>query len=218
MSANPTDIEKLHEKLDFEKMQDMIPTITQDVKSKEVLMLAYVNREALEMTLKTGLMHYWSRSRDQLWRKGEESGNIQRVREGYFDCDGDALLFKVEQTGNCCHTGKYSCFHNRITYVKKDQPSNVDSSILDEVFDVILERQRNPTEGSYVASLLSQGEDQILRKVTEETTELVLASKENSKDEIIHEAADLIFHVMVLLASKRINIGEVFGELKKRMK
>ena len=102
------EIEKIKEKLDFEKMDGNIPTIAQDVKSKEVLMLAYMNEKALDKTLETGLMHYWSRSRDRLWRKGEESGNIQRVEEGYFDCDGDALLFKVEQKGHCCHTGKYS--------------------------------------------------------------------------------------------------------------
>lgn len=208
------EIEKIKEKLDFEKMDGKIPTIAQDVKSKEVLMLAYMNENALDKTLKTGLMHYWSRSRDRLWRKGEESGNIQRVKEGYFDCDGDALLFKVEQKGNCCHTGKYSCFFNRIT--KKEQTVRDGSAIIEEVFNVILDRKSAPKKKSYVSSLFAKGEDAILRKVTEETTELVLASKEGAKKEIVHEAADLFFHMMVLLAYKNVDLLDVFDELKKR--
>lgn len=217
MKLETKQIDDLVKSLNFGKLEGLIPVVTQDERSKEVLMQAFMDEEALRKTLETGSMHYRSRTRNRLWRKGEESGHIQQVKAGYVDCDGDALLFKVEQIGNCCHTGEYSCFHNRIGF-EVLQPQKADASIIEEVFSVILDRQKNPRPESYVASLMSKGEDQILRKVSEEATELTLASKKDSGEEIVSEAADLLFHTLVLLAYKRRNISEVFEELKSRRK
>ena len=217
MKADSFRIESIVKKLDFNKMEGLIPAITQEKKTKDILMLAYMNKEAFKKTLETGLMHYWSRSRNKLWKKGEESGNIQHVKEGFIDCDGDALLFRVEQTGSCCHTGEHTCFYEKIGLEEKPTLTT-NSSILEEVFNVILDRQKHPKKNSYVASLLEKGEDQILRKVTEETTELVLATKEGIKEEIIHESADILFHMLVLLAHKGVDVSEVFKELRKRRK
>jgi len=217
MKLETKQIDDLVKSLKFGKFEGLIPVVTQDDRTKKVLMQAFMDEKAFRKTLETGLMHYWSRGRRRLWMKGEESGHAQHVKEGYVDCDGDALLFKVKQIGNCCHTGEYSCFHNKIGF-EEPQPQKADSSIIEEVFSVILDRQKSPRLGSYVASLLSKGEDQILKKVGEEATELTLASKKDSGEEIVSEAADLLFHTLVLLAYKGRNISEVFEELKSRRK
>lgn len=217
--------EKIFEKLDFEKGGGLIPVVVQDIKTKEVLMLGYMNREALEKTLATGFMHYYSRSRGRLWMKGEESGHYQLVREAFYDCDGDTLLFKVEQLEACCHEGYYTCFHNKIVgekevFERKFDPEKVygKAKILDEVFKIVQERIEKPKDDSYVSGLVKQGDDAVIRKVGEEAVELILAAKNQAKEEIVNEATDLIFHIFILLARKGIKLEEIYATLESRRK
>ena len=187
----------------------LVPAIVQDAATGEVLMLAYMNREALERTISSGLAHYYSRSRQRLWLKGETSGNVQHVKGIYYDCDGDTILLKVEQRGVACHTGERTCFFN----VLLERGPVPGPSILTDLYRVILARKRAMPEGSYVASLLKDGE-RILAKVEEEAGELIDAAK--GKGDLIHELTDLLFHAMVLLAWKDRDIAEVFKELVRR--
>ncbi len=209
-------------KLNFEKGGGLIPAVVQDIKTKEVLMLGYMNKEALEKTLTTGFMHYYSRSRGKLWMKGEESGHYQMVHEAYYDCDGDTLLFKVEQVEACCHEGYYTCFHNKIIsdaqFNRIFNPDEVygKAKILDEVFGVIKNRIENPKNDSYVSSLVKQGTNAVTRKVGEEALELILATKDHAKEEVINEAADLLFHTLILLAEEKIELEEIYKTLKER--
>ena len=177
-------------------------------------MLAFMNREALMKTLTTGYAHYWSRSRKKLWKKGEESGHFQHVRAVYVDCDRDSLLLKVDQIGYCCHVGNPSCFYERIAGELLDAPPRV----LDEVFKVVKDRIKNPQPDSYVAGLVAKGEDRILRKIGEESTELMLAAKSEGSERIVSEASDLLFHTMVLLAEKGVELEDVYKELQSRRK
>ena len=210
--------------LKFDK-DGLVPAIVQDYENGEVLMMAYMNRLAVEKTLETGLCHYWSRSRGKLWLKGETSGHTQAVKEAYYDCDADCLLFKVDQKTAACHTGHRSCFFTKIEAEgvrdagqKVFEESSVysGSDILDKVFAVIEERRRSPKEGSYVAKLLSGGQDRILKKVGEEAAEVVIAAKNGSKEELVHETADLWFHTLVALSEAGVAPSEVYTELKKR--
>ena len=196
----------------------LIPAIAQDAESGEVLMLAYMNREALARTRETGFAHYYSRSRQRLWKKGEESGHVQRVREIRYDCDGDALLLAVEQTDAACHTGNRSCFYRRVTAetLPAPAPATADLGVLSEVYRVILQRKAHPVEGSYVASLLGKGEDQVLKKIAEEATEVLLASRDGDRGQVVYEMADLWFHTLVLLAQHGIRPAEIAGELARR--
>jgi len=196
--------------------QGLLPAIAQDATTGEVLMMAYMNREALEKTVSTGKAHYFSRSRNRIWLKGETSGNFQEVREVLYDCDGDTILLKVNQMGVACHTGERSCFFRRLSGEPHGVEQGEGSQILDNLYNVILERKRTLPERSYVASLLKKGLDEILNKVEEEATELILASKGRGKKEIIHELVDLWFHTLVLLGEKEIPLQEVYGELKRR--
>lgn len=211
----------------------LIPVIAQDFKSDEVLMLAYMNREALEKTLETGKMHYWSRSRQQLWLKGETSGHFQYVRSVKFDCDGDTLLCKVEQVEAACHTGHYSCFYREVEgdrvretkYKVFDPQKPVEpasdtpmekSRILQEVYDVIVDRTIHPKEGSYTNYLFEKGLDKMLKKVGEETAEVIIAAKNKCKDEIRYEIADLMYHLFVLMVERGVSLDDIYEELKKR--
>lgn len=193
----------------------LIPVITQDYKTKEVLMLAYMNKEALEKTLESGYVHYWSRSRKSIWKKGETSGNLQRVISIKYDCDEDALLIEVEQKGVACHTGNYSCFYRNIYQSEETSPL---STILDEIYAVIEDRIKNLPEGSYTASLIKEGEDAIVRKIGEESVEVILAFKNKNKKELIAESADLLYHLLVVLAFKEVKLDEIWKELEKRRK
>ncbi|AVX19401.1 MULTISPECIES: bifunctional phosphoribosyl-AMP cyclohydrolase/phosphoribosyl-ATP diphosphatase HisIE [Carboxydocella] len=195
----------------------LLPAIVQDVHTREVLMLAYMNRQALERTLATGRTWFWSRSRQQLWNKGETSGHYQLVREIAYDCDADALLIKVEQVGVACHTGEYSCFHNRLSFgEREEQESLAGSEILVELWRVIKERQETRPEGSYTAKLFNQGLDKILKKVGEEAAEVIIAAKNRQPEEVAWEAADLIYHLWVLLAEQGMEPARVYRELAKR--
>ncbi len=202
----------------------LVPAVVQE-ENGQVLMLAYMNRESLEKTLTTGYTWFFSRSRQKLWQKGETSGNIQKVREISYDCDGDTLLVRVHQTGVACHTGSYSCFSGRrIGESEKEVAVIPDGSqtslaeVLDELYNVIQDRRLNPLEGSYTNYLFDKGQDKILKKVGEEAVETVIASKNMNKKEILYEMGDLWYHCLVLLAFHNISPEELFSELMGRRK
>jgi phosphoribosyl-ATP pyrophosphohydrolase/phosphoribosyl-AMP cyclohydrolase len=192
--------------------QGLAPVIAQDAATREVLMLAYANAEALAKTLETAEAHYWSRSRQSLWRKGETSGNTQRVLEVRYDCDADALLYLVEPRGPACHTGERSCFHRSLAQFAQA----AGDWGLAELEALIHERQRHPEPGSYTCSLLAAGENRILKKVAEEAVEVVIAVKGEGRERTISEAADLLYHSLVLLTQQGINLEEVEAELARR--
>ena len=207
-------------KIDWDK-NSLIPSIAQDYETKEVLMLAFMNKEALELTLKTGIAHYFSRSRQRIWKKGESSGNIQLVKDILIDCDEDTILLKVEQKGGAaCHTGRYSCFFRSLKDDKELYEINEESisnyDIVDKVYHIILERKKTDSEKSYVASLFKKGENSILKKVVEEAGEFCFAVKDNNEKEIIYEACDLLFHSLVALGYKDISPDRIKQELERR--
>lgn len=192
----------------------LITAVVQDVNTKEVLMVAYMNQEALDQTILTGQSWFFSRSRNQLWHKGETSGNFQTVKAIRYDCDGDALLIEVEPLGPACHTGEQSCFYRNI--IQGESTEIV--SIITRLFETVKERKANPKEGSYTNYLFDKGIDKILKKVGEETSEVIIAAKNDSKDELIYETADLVYHMTVLLVERGIDPQEIAKELKKRVK
>jgi phosphoribosyl-AMP cyclohydrolase / phosphoribosyl-ATP pyrophosphohydrolase len=196
--------------------QGLIPAIVQDATSRQVLMLAYMNREALEKTLDTGLTHYWSRSRARLWQKGETSGHRQHVREIRYDCDADTLLVLVEQEGVACHTGQPSCFFRILSSSPMQAIAPASATILEHLYEVVLERKQRAPQESYVASLMARGQDQVLKKVVEEAAEVVLASKNGRAEEIFYEMADLWFHSIVALGWHTLPPQGVFQELQRR--
>ncbi len=187
---------------------ELIPVVVQDVKNNNVLMLAYMNDESLELTKNTGYMHYWSRSRDEIWKKGETSGNLQKCIELMTDCDGDALLARVEQTGVACHTGSYSCFHK--------EPLPVED-VVTELWRVFDERKAGESPSSYTYKLLSN-RNLLLKKLAEESSEVIIAAKDRDKKQTIYEAGDLLYHLMVLLYDEGITMQDVYKELEGRRK
>lgn len=221
----------------------LIPAIIQDFNSGEVLMLAYMSKESLQKSIETKTTWFWSRSRDKLWNKGETSGNIQLIKEIKFDCDADTLLIKVEQVGVACHTGEKSCFFNEIPLKIPESKKKIKSlkmqdleksgcsgaaepgfavqsnlQILDELYQVINDRIINKSEGSYTYLLHKKGLDEILKKVGEESVEIILASKHQSRERIVSEISDLLYHLLVLMAEEKINLSDISKELKKRRK
>ncbi len=193
----------------------LIPTIIQDNTTGQVLMLAYANAETVKLTIETGFTHFWSRSRKKIWKKGEESGNVQKVRQIYIDCDKDTLLIMVDQTRVACHTGEQSCFHTRTDSTKELSPVFTDPAIY-KVFKVIEDRKKNPVKGSYVSSLFSDGMDKILKKIGEEAGETIIAGKNRSKKELIYEVTDLWFHSLVLLSELELGPQDINTELERR--
>jgi len=191
--------------------QGLVPAIAQDAYTGEVLMLAYMNAESLQLTLETGYATYYSRSRQQLWRKGETSGHVQKVLAIRYDCDGDALLLSVQQTGPACHTGKRSCFHNAL---QGEAPAT--AAILQEIYNTIVDRDHNPKEGSYTNYLLTKGIEKTCKKVGEEASETIIAAIKNSFEETRYEASDLLYHLMVLLYQRGLTPQDIWGELEKR--
>ena len=187
---------------------ELWPVVVQDVRNNNVLMLAYMNDEALERTKKTGFMHYWSRSRNAIWKKGETSGNFQKCIELMTDCDGDAMLARVEQTGVACHTGSYSCF-------SKDELKPND--IISQLWRVFEERKRTGAEGSYTVKLM-RNRNLLLKKIAEESSEVIIAAKDRDHRQVVYEAGDLLYHMLVLLYDEGITVDEIFKELEGRRK
>lgn len=193
----------------------LVPCIAQDYKTNEVLMLAYMNEESYAKTIETGLMTYYSRSRNKLWTKGEESGHFQYVKELIIDCDKDTILAKVHQIGPACHTGNETCFFTPLTSVGDKDLANP-FSVFTDVYNTIIDRRENPREGSYTNYLFDQGIDKILKKFGEEATETVIAAKNPDPSEIKYEIADLMYHMMVLMADKGITWEDITRELAER--
>jgi len=203
------------EKVNFEKGNGLVPAIVQDASNNRVLMQAYMNEDALRLTLTSGKMHFWSRTKGRIWMKGEESKHYSLVQNAFLDCDNDAVLFKVQQVGQVCHTGEETCFHKPL---KAEDKQGVDAKILDRLFEIIKERIRNPSEKSYISRLTSKGEDAVLQKVGEEAVEFILAVKSDNPKEVTLEASDVIFHMLVSLAQKGYNLNSIFEELDRRHK
>lgn len=192
--------------------QGLIPAIAQDASTGEVLMLAWMNQDSLRLTLESGFATYYSRSRQQLWRKGETSGHTQRVIRLSYDCDGDAILMQVNQIGPACHTGKKTCFHNLV--VDGDLPAT--AAILNTIEATIADRAANPKPGSYTNYLLDKGAEKICKKVGEEATETVIAAMKGDTDGLAGEAADLLYHLAVLLHAQGVKWQNVWDVLKER--
>lgn len=192
----------------------MVPVVVQDYKTDKVLMVAYMNEQAFDMTIKTGRMTYYSRSRGEIWVKGLTSGNFQYVKELKTDCDYDTILAKVYQVGVPCHTGADTCFFNNI--VKKDYEETNPIKVFEDVFKVIQDRKENPKEGSYTNYLFDKGIDKILKKVGEEATEIIIAAKNPDPQEIKYEISDFLYHVMVLMVEKGVSWKDITKELSRR--
>ncbi len=198
---------------DFDKME-LIPAIVQDYSTNEVLMLAYVNKESYEYMLKNKETCFYSRSRNELWHKGETSGHFQKIKSMCLDCDKDTLLIKVEQIGSACHTGNYSCFFNEVF----GESEEINNFIIEEVYKMIKDRKENPKEGSYTNYLLEKGIDKICKKVGEEASETIIAAKNTDKEELIGEISDLAYHVLVLMFDKNIEVNDIKRKLAQRHK
>ena len=195
----------------------LVPAVVQDADTGEVLTLAYMNDESLQRTLDTGQTWFWSRSRSELWHKGETSGNTQRVVDVVLDCDGDALVIKVIPDGPACHTGKTSCFHNLIKTINasRSDAGNL-GEVLSGLYALIEERKQKMPEGSYTSYLFDQGLDKILKKVGEESAETMIAAKNADRRELTKETCDLLYHLMVLLVERGVALNELCDELVRR--
>ncbi len=197
--------------------QGLVAVVAQDAQTNAVLMQAYMNEESLRLTIESGYMVYYSRSRQCLWKKGETSGQTQGVVSLYADCDGDCLLAKVVQNGGgACHTGHYSCFFTPL--IEKPWQQESDAQVLFDVAKVIRERKLQPKEGSYTNYLFNEGIDKILKKVGEESAETIIAAKNNDADEIVYETSDLFYHILVMLEQRNVPMQSVLTELRKRQK
>lgn len=198
------------EELKFDE-KGLIPAVVVDLYSREVLTVAYMNKESLEISMAEGRTCFWSRSRRELWRKGETSGNVQRIAEITADCDKDALVVIVEKEGPACHTGAESCFHNPVW-----ASDIIHDFTLEGLMDLIRGRKTNPQEGSYTTYLFQKGIDKMLKKIGEESTEVIIAAKDNDKRETVYEIADLMYHVMVMMVEMGISTEDVMRELASR--
>lgn len=190
--------------------QGLIPAIVQDANTREVLTLAYMNRESLARTLETHETWFWSRSRNELWHKGETSGNTQRVVDLVVDCDNDAIVVLVEPAGPACHTGARSCFD-------RQQPDDL-GVMLAQLYDLIETRERERPDGSYTTYLFEQGLDKILKKVGEESAETIIAAKNDDTQPLVSEVSDLIYHLLVLLVARGVTLDQIRAELARRRK
>ncbi len=213
----------------FKTRSDLTPAIAQDARSGEVLMLAYMNRESLEKTLDTGYAHYFSRSRNKLWKKGETSSHLQRVREVWLDCDGDTILLKVDQRGPACHTGRPTCFFRSISGRGRSAASRRVArspdlgGVLDRLYETISDRLMRRPRGSYTVELTrpnpkkgKSGLDKVLEKIGEESTEVILAAKASPRSFVVSEVSDLLYHLMVALRLRGIAPEEIAIELARR--
>ena len=194
----------------------LVAAVCQDAATGQVLMAAHMNREALRRTLETGEMHFYSRSRAEQWRKGDTSGAVLHVESASIDCDGDVLLFRVHADGPACHTGETSCFFTALTALPEFTDAAPGPGVLDEVFQIIRQRQRERPEGSYTARLFDQGTTRIAQKIAEEGAEVALAAATGDREALAGEAADLLYHLLVLLADADLRPDEVWAELRRR--
>jgi len=198
--------------------QGLAPAICQDAATGQVLTLAWVNEESLRLTLEKGTVHFWSRSRGELWHKGETSGNYLHLVSARLDCDSDALVFIVKPDGPACHTNRMSCFFNEVPFSGGEEEGEAaldfDQNLLESVYRLILERKEaGDTDSSYVARLFAKGEERVLEKIDEEAAEVVMAMREDDPDAITNEVADLWFHTLVGMAARGVPPGRVFAEL-----
>ena len=236
MSEYAAVIDELVARLDWDK-SPLMPAVVQDFSTKEVLMLAFMDKQALGLTLESGYMHYFSRSKNRIWKKGERSGHTQKVESIALDCDNDALLFSITQVGAACHTGHKSCFFHKLdsskpsTLESKTLESNaLDSSskahtsdlsqvygIMDTLYHTLLERKSVPESSSYTASLYAKGVNGFGKKIIEEAGEVVLALKDKDSAQIVYECADLLYHILVGLAYYNIHPEQVLAELQRRL-
>jgi phosphoribosyl-ATP pyrophosphohydrolase/phosphoribosyl-AMP cyclohydrolase len=213
--------------------QGLMPAIVQDYQTKDVLMVAYVNEESLNLSLEKGETVFYSRSRQEIWHKGETSGNTQEIKEIYYDCDQDTILFMVDPAGPACHTGENSCFYRKLaeeTDAKaakmmelEQEAQNIEAEfktekVIDFLYDLILSRKEEMPEESYTTYLFEEGIDKILKKIGEESAEVIIASKNEPDQELIYESADLVYHMLVLLAERGITPDQIREELRKRHK
>ena len=196
----------------------LAPAIVQDVNTREVLMLGYVNPASLRRTLEGWQMWFYSRSREELWHKGETSGNYMNLKSAWVDCDGDTLLFQVEPDGPACHTGNPTCFFTPMGDEPEYERTERGSGVLDELFAVIQERKRDMPEGSYTAELLNAGAGRVAQKVIEEAGESAIAAAQGDGEQVTREVADLFYHALVLLAATGATPEAVWRELRKRRK
>lgn len=212
-------MQEIIDKIDWQKIE-LLPVIVQDIQNSEVLMMAYMDKKALELSLSTNIAHYFSRSKQRLWKKGESSGHIQKIHSFNIDCDNDTLLIKVTQEGVACHTGRKSCFFTELKSGEINSEIEVSSEalygVIDTLYHTIQERKNADPSTSWTAKLLSKGDNTILKKVVEEAGEFSFAYKDNDENEIIYEAADLTYHVLVALAAKNISPDRVKQELSRR--
>jgi phosphoribosyl-ATP pyrophosphohydrolase/phosphoribosyl-AMP cyclohydrolase len=199
--------------------QGLLPAVIQDWLDGTVLMLGYMNQEALSRTLSTKSVHFWSRSRQRLWEKGETSGHKLLVKDLFIDCDRDTVLVKAQPTGPTCHTGERSCFFSRLDDSRLDsamKSSDSQGGILESVLRIIAARKAAPQPGSYTSKLFEGGHDKILKKVAEEAGEVLIAAKGGKKEEIVYEVADLLFHTLMVLGYHDLSLQEVYQELGRR--
>ncbi|WP_339242864.1 bifunctional phosphoribosyl-AMP cyclohydrolase/phosphoribosyl-ATP diphosphatase HisIE [Paenibacillus sp. FSL R5-0517] len=211
----------------------LVPAIVQDVDTRKVLMMAYMNRESLKLSLESGEAWFWSRSRQELWHKGATSGNVQTITSLKYDCDGDTLLVEVKPNGPACHTGAVTCFHNEIIGLPEKSTdkapdkageasasANSDSEsrfeVLAELESVIAERERERPEGAYTTYLFDKGVDKILKKIGEEASETIIAAKNKDNDELRLEVSDLMYHLLVLLQERKLPLDDIMSELSRR--
>ena len=207
------------DRVDWEK-SELLPVIVQEVSTNEVLMMAYMNKEALELSLSTKIAHYFSRSKQRIWKKGESSGHTQTIHSFSIDCDNDTLLIKVTQEGVACHTGRKSCFFTELESGETNSEVEVDTTaaygVIDTLYHTIQKRKLADPTTSWTAKLISKGDNTILKKVVEEAGEFSFAYKDNDEAEMIYEAADLTYHMLVALAVKNISPDRIKQELARR--
>ena len=212
-------MQKVLDRVDWEK-SELLPVIVQDVENNEVLMMAYMNREALELSLSTKTAHYFSRSKQRIWKKGESSGHTQTIHSFNIDCDNDTLLIKVTQEGVACHTGRRSCFFTELESGEATTEVEVDTQeaygVIDTLYHTIQERKFADPTTSWTAKLFTKGDNTILKKVVEEAGEFCFAYKDNDESEMVYEAADLTYHMLVALAAKNVSPDRIKQELTRR--
>jgi phosphoribosyl-AMP cyclohydrolase / phosphoribosyl-ATP pyrophosphohydrolase len=194
----------------------LVPVVVQDAQTRAVLMLAYMNMESLKRTLETGETWFWSRSRAELWHKGETSGNTQRVVDVVLDCDVDAIVVRVEPAGPACHTGQTSCFHNVISAVSESYQNADLGEVLSALYALMETRKIERPQGSYTAYLFDQGLDKILKKLGEESSETIIAAKNEDRDALTKESCDLVYHLLVLLVERGVPLVDLRDELIRR--